>query len=368
MMLINPCVECWGVLWRNGLLCVAVAAGLFSISASLVRPINPITPVFEIVAVRSGLSLLFSFIIASSKGMVARMFGHVENLPLLIFRGIVGAAAMDCFYISVQRLLLAEAISLLFINPAITAVLAWVFLKERLQWLGVVGCVVSLLGMLFVVRPPFLFSPEQSGEWTRRRMIGIIAGVASAVLAGFAYLTIRAIGDKEHSLSVAVWFHTAALVHSVLLMMFGVMGMPVLPSGFEWWCFIGIACCSFLANLLISRGLQLESAALGSAVNYLQVILASLIGLVFFGEPLTMLTILGTILIALGVVALGFHTYGKRPEDLEDAYLDSSSMNNNDITSREEDEIRDDEERVRLIQVEEQAHTAAEIDLAPVQK
>ena len=47
--------------------------------------------------------------------------------------------------------------TLYFVYPAITVIMAWVALGEVATWLSVVGCAVSLLGTAFIARPPFLF-------------------------------------------------------------------------------------------------------------------------------------------------------------------------------------------------------------------
>lgn len=335
---VNTCRQ---AVWSSGVTCVAIAAFFYSIAAALVRPIDPSTPVFEIVFVRSVFSLIFSLLSAhygSEDFELRSLFGQLRNVPLLAFRGLAGAAAMDCFYYSIQRLLLAEAVALLFLNPVVTAILAWIFLGESLSCLGILGCLVSLSGMVLVVQPPFLFAlGSQVEEWTLERTKGVIAGGTSALLAGFAFMTIRSIGNKERSLTVAVWFHTAALVHSAFLLVFGVMGKPVIPQGYEWLCFVGIAVCSFSANLLISRGLQLESAALGSAINYSQVVYANMIGIIFFHEPPSILGVAGAIFIALGVVALAISTQRKKKSEPKDS------------TRVLTDAQQDDEEQVGLL-------------------
>jgi hypothetical protein len=46
------------------------------------------------------------------------------------------------------------------------------------RYQGGAGCAISLLGVLLVARPPFLFGGNQ--EWAKSRSIGTAAGVASA--------------------------------------------------------------------------------------------------------------------------------------------------------------------------------------------
>jgi drug/metabolite transporter (DMT)-like permease len=47
--------------------------------------------------------------------------------------------------------------TLYFIYPAITVVMAWLVHGEAATWLSAAGCGISLLGVAFIARPPFLF-------------------------------------------------------------------------------------------------------------------------------------------------------------------------------------------------------------------
>jgi drug/metabolite transporter (DMT)-like permease len=298
-----PCV-CCDKIWGSGLLSIMTAALCFSVSSALVRPISRAISVFELVFVRSFLSMALTFVVRAGGGDLdgRPLFGERSNVHLLILRGTSGALAMNCFYASIQRLLLAEALALLFLNPAIVAVLAYFFLDERLTLQQILGIGSSLFGMLLVVKPPLLVD----NVWTLSRGWGVLFGVASAHLAAVAYISIRKIGKKEQSLTIAVYFHATALLTSVIGLGFGLFGSRiVIPKLFpDFLCMALIAPCSFLAQLLISRGFQLERAAVGAAVNYLQVFFGALFGLIFYDEPLDILGILGIFLIFVGVLAI----------------------------------------------------------------
>ena len=47
--------------------------------------------------------------------------------------------------------------TLYFIHPAITVLMAWLVLGETATWVSVVGCVISLLGVTFIAKPPIIF-------------------------------------------------------------------------------------------------------------------------------------------------------------------------------------------------------------------
>ena len=300
---------CYQRFWNSGLYCIGTAALFFSISSSLVRPISKEVHVFVIVCVRSSLSMILSLIGSRSGQQNIPLFGSMNNIPLLFLRGLSGGLAMNCFYASIQRLLISEAMALLFLNPAIVAVLAFFILRESITIYGILGCISSMIGMVFVVQPP-IFGDEYS--WTSSRQWGVGFGVMSAFLAATAYISIRKIGKKEKPLTIAVWFHSTALLLSIIG-----LALPstnkIMPSVVDWTCMILIAPCSFFAQLLISRGFQIEKAALGSAVNYLQVFFGAVLGLLLFGEPISLLALFGILLIFAGVLALA--TSSKRGEN-----------------------------------------------------
>lgn len=74
----------------------------------------------------------------------------------------------------------------------------------------------------------------------------------------------------ETSLSVALWFHGAAVVASVPPLLFGYPAPLLLPLAKDWGFLLIIAVLSFINQMCLNRGFQLEVAAKASAVNYTQ--------------------------------------------------------------------------------------------------
>jgi hypothetical protein len=175
--------------WNHGLLCAATSCVIFAFSGFAVKLTQSRVPVLELCLVRSFLSFCFSIALMKSMGM-APMFGHQKNAPLLVARGVCGAASMALYYASLQLLPLGDAVTIggwrlvaaaalrvggwmksvalwLFtgtpaaqtnltpthtglIQPPITAVAARLILKEPLGARGAIGCLVSLAGVVFI--------------------------------------------------------------------------------------------------------------------------------------------------------------------------------------------------------------------------
>jgi hypothetical protein len=67
-----------------------------------------------------------------------------------------------------------------------------------------------------------------------------------------------------------MYFHTFSLLLSVVPLALGYPAPAVLPSPVEAVLLLMLASCSFVANLLVSRALQIEMAAKATAINFTQ--------------------------------------------------------------------------------------------------
>ncbi|KAG2429743.1 hypothetical protein HXX76_010527 [Chlamydomonas incerta] len=322
-------------LWDSGVACVCTAAVVFSLSAFFVKLMGEDMPVFEIVAVRSVSSFLVCAAYARAAG-VAPLFGKRANLKFLLARGLFGAAAMTSYYFSLKLLPLADAVTLFFLNPAVTAIVAWAVLKEPLGGRGVAGVLVSVAGLVLITRPPFLgfssgsSSSSSSGSsssaalhgdggvgvsssaaaaaaaaataWDAQRLLGTLFGVLSALLSAGAFISIRFIGKSEPALVMSVYFHLSAAASCAVPLLLGLPQRAVAPSGPQWALLAGVAATSFWGQILIGRGFQLLSAARASAINFTQVVYSYMLGLLFLHESLSLSGGAGSALIATGAV------------------------------------------------------------------
>lgn len=249
---------------------------------------------------------------------------------------------------ALRALPLGDAQALIFFAPALTALVAWVVLHEALMWRGISGVVISALGMVLVVRPPFLFgsgralasalaseesfpgdfpaagssgsdSLLESTEWRSQRFWGTIFGLSSACLAAVTYTTLRIIGKKESSLTIALWFHLTAVAHSSTILATGWPVAAVWPTLRDWGFMSVIAVCSFLANILLNRGFQVENAALVSGVKLTQLLYSHLIGIIIFKEKEEWSGIVGALCIAGGVFAVAMDKKQKAFKESEAA-------------------------------------------------
>ena len=236
-------------------------------------PIHP----FEIIFVRMIITWLGGLTYLHYNKIPDYFLGPKEVRLLLVVRGVVGFFGLFGIYYSLQYLDLSDATVLTFLTPILTGYFGRIFLKEPFLRTELYAGFVSLLGVVLIARPQWLFGTESS---TVRDATGLqrLAAVGVALLgvlgAAGAFISIRAIGSRAHPLiSVSMFSLYATLVSAAGMV---ILQQPiVVPRSFAvWteWIVIGIS--GFLAQFLLTAGLQRERAGRGASMIYLQMVYA----------------------------------------------------------------------------------------------
>ncbi len=253
-----------------GLRAMALSALFFSAMAALAKMAGGQVPLFEIVLARS-----LVVTVLSGWGVVREGRGFVGREPrLLILRGVLGFAALSCFYFAVVRLPLADATVIHFMNPVFTAIVAALILHEHMGLPEGLLILASLGGVILVARPAFLF-----GEANTLDPLAVGVGLAGSVLAAGAYVAVRRLRSESPNLVI---FYFAAV--STLLSLPGVLMNPVLPSGPMWLVLAGVGLTTHLGQVFVTHGFRLERAGRASAIGYLQIVFAAGWGWLLFRE------------------------------------------------------------------------------------
>jgi len=265
---------------------MAAAAFFFSIMSLLVRA-------------RAAVALVLAY------GMVRRAgVSPLGNTRwLLVVRGLLGFAALSCFYYSLTHLPLAEATVIQYTNPVFTGLLAALLLKERLRAVELVSVAVSLAGVVLVARPAFLFGDAAA----HLDPVAMGFALAGALFSAFAYVAVRKSSGTEHPLVVVLWFPLIATPLSIPL----AVTQWVWPTPLEWLLMVGVGVATQTAQVFMTEGLHREPAGRATAVSYLQVAFAVGWGLLVLREVPEWHTLAGALLIGASVLALAL--WKRRP-------------------------------------------------------
>ncbi|MDD9941779.1 MAG: DMT family transporter, partial [Myxococcales bacterium] len=213
---------------------------------------------------------------------------------LLAVRGLFGFGALCCVYTAIQRLPIAEATVLQFLHPVFTAVLAALLIREPLASRLLLSVAVCLCGTLLVARPAVLFG----GNTPALDPIGVAAGVSGAVLSALAYVTVRKLSETEHPDVIVFYFPLIALPMSLPALATEV----VMPVGTEWLLLLLLGLLTQAGQLALTHGIRAETAGRAASFSHIQIVFATLWGVLVFDEQPHALTVLGSLLIVGGAL------------------------------------------------------------------
>ncbi len=273
------------------------AAFWFSVGSAFTKLAGTRLPFLEVVWVRAALGLVFTLLLLRRAGS----FTLGNRRGLLLARGLFGFSAMALSFYGYMHLPLGEATVLFFLNPVFVAVLAAMFLGERLNRDSVLCVLAGLGGALLIAKPAFLF-----GHGHALDVPGTLAAVGGAFLAGCTYILVRKLGATEQPLTQVLYLSGVAFFCS---------GIPAAatwtwPSGLEWLLLLGVGLTTQAAQMLMTKGYSLEPAGRASAATYFQIPLAAVWSALLFGDLPDVWSVLGALLIVSSTVVLG-HTRKK---------------------------------------------------------
>lgn len=261
-----------------------LTAGFFFGLMNLFVKFLPHIPAVEIILFRSIVSFVICIVLLKQQRIP--LFGTKKSL--LILRGLVGAAALILYFITLQKIPLASAVTLHFLSPIFTTVLGIFIVKEKvhpLQWLFFL---VSFSG-IFLLQG---FDTRVSSEY-------LILGIAAAFCSGIAYNVIRKLKSDEHPLVIVFYF---PLITIPIVGVYSVFHW-VQPLAWDWLILLCIGICTQIAQYYMTKAYQADEISKVASINYISILYALGYGFIFFGETFNGLTYIGMLLVIAGVFA-----------------------------------------------------------------
>lgn len=210
---------------------------------------------------------------------------------LLTWRAALHVVAVCAWFYAMSRITVAEATAIGFLNPIVVTVGAALFMNERLASRRIAAVCVALLGALIVLRPGL--RPLDPGH---------LSQILAALAFGASYLVAKRI--TEHV--------PAAIVVAMMSLMVAIGLAPLAWA--VWvpptWAQIGwlgmVAVFATAGHYAMTRAFAVAPMTVTQPVTFLQLIWASILGVLVFGEPLDTWVILGG---ALMIAAISYITW-----------------------------------------------------------
>lgn len=243
----------------------------------------PNIPLMEVVLVRCIISLIASY--THLKIIHQPIWGN--NKKALILRGLFGMISLTAFFYTLQKIPLASAVTIQYLSPIFTIILATFIVKEKTKPLQYLFFLVSFAGVIFI-----------KGFDSRISFLHLGVGVVSAFFSGLAYNMIRKTSTTEHPMVVVFYFPLVALPFGLIVTLFDF----VMPTGEEWLFLLLAGICTQLGQTFMTIALQKEKASGIVNLQYFGILFSLFLGFIIFGETYPILSIMGMILIVFGII------------------------------------------------------------------
>ncbi len=239
-------------------------------------------PVFEIILFRN----LFAFLPLGLYIWRTTGFGVLKTRRPLghLVRATVGLSGMVCGFSAVQYLPLTEATALQFTSPLFMTALSALLLSEKVgrhRWAAVL---VGFVGVLIMARP----LPGQMN------VPGVTLGILSALGAAGAMVAIRQISDTEKGPTIVFYFTLGGVA-------IGLVGSAfhwVTPDPATMGLLVVAGLIGGVGQLFLTEALRQAPIGVIAPFDYTQLVWASLLGLVIWGELPHPLTLIGAFIVA----------------------------------------------------------------------
>ncbi|MEN7537002.1 DMT family transporter [Aurantiacibacter flavus] len=274
---------------RAGLLYALAGFCTLSIGDAIVKGMMGAWPAPAMAATRYVVgSALLAVLLARSEGLGAL---GLPRDKLQWLRGLsISCSAIGMFF-AVWIMPLAEATTIAFTQPVITALLAMVFLGERARKSTWIASAMAFVGVIIVLRPNF----EAAGWAVLFPLMGA-AGMAVTIIAN------RKVHGRASVLAMQYYMSITAMVFLCVATFAGQLsGIETFSLSWPHWsvlarcAFIGVS--ATLAQWLIYMGTAKAGAGTIAPMTYGQLLMAISLGWVFFDDVPDGLATLGAAII-----------------------------------------------------------------------
>jgi drug/metabolite transporter (DMT)-like permease len=266
---------------NKGILFMLMSSLFFAVMASAVKLAGDL-PTMEKVFFRNVVGFLFSGALIWRQG---GSFTGTDRKALL-YRSFFGFLGLVCYFYAIDRLPLANAVILNQMNPFITMVLAFIFLREKVlkpQW---VALMLAMAGIFLIIRPGAGYT-----------LAPALVGLLSAFFAAAAYTVIRHLRLTDQPMTIVFYFTGFTTLATLPFML---VGDFVVPSAYQLLALLTVGVTATIAQFFMTHAYRYAEAGDLSIYSYGNTIFSMFIALLLWREFPDFLSLAGVLLVICG--------------------------------------------------------------------
>ena len=275
---------------RLGILLMIITTIVFASQDGLSKYLATEYNVYMVVMIRYWFFAAFVISMSSRRTGGIKRVAKTKSPILQIFRSLILVAEMCITILAFTLLGLAETHAIFASYPLIIAMLSGPILGEYVGWRRWLAICVGFIGILIILNPGNgIFSPYA------------LVPLAGAILFAIYGLLTRYVGQYDDSSTSFYW---TGVVGSIAMTVIGLnFWDPVSRS--DWSVMLLLSASGVVGHYLLIKCYEVAEASAIQPFAYLQLIWASMIGIIIFGEQITTNVLIGAcIIVGAGLFTL----------------------------------------------------------------
>lgn len=247
------------------------------------RAIMPELDVFQVMEMRSviGWFILLPLVLASGGFAAMRTKRPLQHIG----RNVVHYAGQFAWLQALTMIPLAQLISIEFTTPIWGALLAVLFLGERMSARKIAAILLGLVGVLVIVRPGATAVDP-----------GHLIMLAGAVAFGISVVMVKSLTRTDSVVAIIFWM----LIIQSIIGLVPAIAVWRTPTPEMWPWILVVSFTGMSSHFCMARALSYAEATVVMPMDFLRLPLSALIGFLLYSERIDLFTAVGAALILTG--------------------------------------------------------------------
>lgn len=258
----------WAALSPNvrGAAYVVVGAFVLIVMASLVKHLGQRLPSFQVLFVRffAGLIVIFPLVWRIGFGVL-----RTTKIHLHAARGFVGFMGNICFFFALVNMAIGDTVTIQFSRPILMVGIALLVLRESVGWRRALVALVGFSGVILITRP----FGDGFEPWA-------IVALGGTFFGTMVVLTIKLLSRTEQTVTIMFYFAAFTTLFSFIPAIF----VWVPPTQEEWLLLALTGTLGIIGQSMFTHGVGLGDTSFVMPFDYLRIVYAFAIGVIFFAE------------------------------------------------------------------------------------
>ncbi len=280
---------------KKGIITLIIATFFLALMDGMSRYMAELYDVLNINMFRFWIIGSFVILVSLRGRGVLRSILNTKQPVAQISRGLLFISSLLMAIYSYTQVGLVLTHALMAVFPLLTVLLSGVFLEEKITRIKIIAVGVGFLGVIIIINPINL----------QVSLISFLPLVSAVTFAIYAVLTRKVASTDNTETS----FFLVSLVSAIAITIPSPLFYKPIQISDIYFLFL-LCIFSLVGHFLLTNAYRHTEASVLQPFSYFHLFFASLVGVIFFKDPLTISTIAGGSLIIFGGILISRQTQG----------------------------------------------------------